>query len=302
MACPVPRSGRYGFAGDYTAAVLTRFSKFRSWTLNSVVTPETRVYSGTRFGTQRLSSFVDHTGNFSGYGTNPPLFAGDLFTFIGYTAPTTGVPCTPGCAYVLPAIVESLVLTWNWTAENRSTNWTINFASVGALQELDPFADPCDDTVYCDSNPCALTFVMKDPCYGDAVVEWCNIVSATLTFTSANLQYSNNSTNCTIVRDVGNLDWTLDVVDQNPCVIPVLQGDYWFEIKSTVTPSTIWSLKYAKSVGVSDLTVNSETADIISKTNQFAMNAVLCCPTNPTPTRGAIIDPNGVTVWPYAIS
>lgn len=298
MVCPIPKSGRLGFVGDFTGSVLTRFSRVKNWTFESLMTPEIRIYSGTRFGTQRLPGFTTNTGSFMGFGGVPPLFAGDLFTFIGYTAPTNGIACTPGCSYSVPSIVDSVNINWNWTAENRGVSWTINFSSTNDYTPVN-FDDPCDDNVFCDPNTCNLTFVMKNPCAADAVIEWCNLVSASLTFTAANVPYSNNSTNCTIVKDIGNLDWTLEVVDQNPCFIPTKGADYLFEIMSTLSPSTKWILKWGQCLGFTNLNVNIETAEIISKTNNFAMQAVNCCVPG-TPVRGAITNPSGVIVWPYS--
>lgn len=297
MVCPVPRSGRLGFVGDYTGAVLTRYSRVKNWTLNQTANPESRVYSGTRYGTQRIPGFIDTTGSFEGFGGIPPLFVGDSFTFFGYTAPTSGVPCTPGCAYHCSAIVDSLSITWNWTAENRGVNWSASFAANSAVTTLASFDDPCDDAVYCDPNPCDLELILKNPCSADAVVEWCNLVSATLTFTSALDRFSNSSTACQILSLAGNLDWTLEVVDENPCIIPTLQSDYWItlEVSSTQT----WSLKWGQFTGVSNLLVDTESGAMINKTNIFSMQAVNCC-TPASPVRGAIIDPAGATVWPYA--
>lgn len=296
MVCPIPRTGRLGFAGDFTGDVLTRFPRFRNWVLNSTSSPEVRRYSGLRFGTQRIPGFVEHSGTFEGFGGRPPLFVGDTFRFIGYTAPTTGVPCTPGCAYILPAMVNSLTITWNWTQENKGVNWSIGFQGTGALTTNATYDDPCDDLVYCDPNPCNLTFVMKDPCAADAVVEWCNLVSATLTFTNESVAYSNNSTSCTVARDVGNLDWTLDVVDQNTCIIPTLGSDYWFEIADSAT--TKWILKWGQFLDIVNYRVDAETNTMIDKTNRFGMQAVNCC-VPATPVRGSILNPAGVTVWPF---
>lgn len=297
MVCPTPRSGRLGFVGDYTGASLTRYSRVRNWQLDAITNPQTRTYSGTRFGTQRIPGFINYTGSFEGFGARPPLFVGDTFTFFGYTAPTTGVACTPGCAYHCPAIVDSLSITWNWTAENRDMTWNIGFSSTGDLTTLASFDDPCDDAVFCDANTCDLEFRLKDPCNADAAVEFCNLTSATLTFTANNLEYSNSSTSCRVKKEVGNLDWRLEVVDQNPCIIPTLQSIYWIEIEDTA--STYWSLKWGMFTGVSGLRVDTESGEMISKTNVFEMQAVNCCVPG-TPVRGAIIDPLVATKWPYA--
>lgn len=300
MVCPVPRSGRLGFVGDYTGDTLTRFSRVRNWTFNAIGNPETRVYSGTRFGTQRIAGFTDYRGTFQGFGAIPPLFVGEVFTFLGYTAPTSGVPCSPGYAFVAEALVDTLSISWNWTQENRGVNWQIGFSSKEPFEAISNFDDPCDDEVYCDDNPCELTFELLDPCDGDAAVEFCNLVSATLNFTANNIAYSNNSTGCVIARDIGNLDWTLDVVDQNPFIVPTLNYDYFIRIQATINPDpTYWLLKWGQMIGVADFNVNMETGEIISKTNNFGMQAVLCCE-GESPVRGSITSPLDTVVWPFS--
>lgn len=299
MVCPIPRSGKLGFVGDYTGATLTRYRRVRNWVFSTNGNPEARVYSGTRFGTQRIPGHIETVGSFSGFGATPPLFVGDTFTFIGYTAPTSGIPCTPGCAYTFLALVETLNITWNWTAENKGVQWTITFSSTEVPSVITNFDDPCDDNVYCDDNVCNLSFIMMNPCAGDAIIEFCNLVSASLTFNAKNTPYSNNSTNCAIRREVGTLDWTMEVIDQNPCIIPIIQADYWFEIRATVSPATSWILKYGQYQGASNFLTNVETGEIISKTNTFNMQAVNCCVPG-SPIRGEIIGPDGTVHWPYS--
>ena len=296
MTCETPRSGRLGFVGDYTGSTLDRFRRVRNWTLNSITTPETRIYSGTRFGTQRIGGFTRTSGTFAGFGGEPPLFVGDAFTFIGYTAPDSGVACTEGCAFTLPALVDTLTINWDWTAENRGVNWEIGFSAIGAATTISNFDDPCDDNVYCDTNLCNACVLLYDPCNNNAAVEYCNHVTATLTFTAANVEYSNCSTACQIVKDVGNLDWTLDIVNHNRCASPVKGYDY--RIRLMINDTEYWQLEWGHFLGFNNLNVNIETADIISKTDSFAMQAVECC-VPATPHRGEILNPAGTTVWPY---
>lgn len=297
MTIPVPQNGRLGFVGDYTGAVLTRFDRVRNWRWNGRSNPDVRRYSGTRFGTQRVPAFTEYDGSFQGYGALPPLFVGDEFTFIGYTAPTDGTPCTPGCAFSVLALVERLSITWNWTAENKLVFWEIGFNSNEDAVVLPTFDDPCDDDPICFDNPCNLEFRLKNPCAADALIDFGNLVSATLNFTSENTTYSNNSTGCLLKRKPGALDFTLDVVDQNPCIVPIINADYRIEIEAS--PTTHWLLKWAQYLGFSDHVIDTETNTMIGKTNHFAMQAVSCCVPG-TPVRGEIIDPATNILWPYA--
>lgn len=297
MVCPIPRTGRLGFVGDYTDSALTRFNRVRNWNLDEVASPEVRTYAGTRFGTDRVPGFIERNGGFQGFGGIPPLFVGDEFVFLGYTAPTTGVACTPGCAFSVPAIVTSLSIIWNWTQENRGVNWTIGFGSTGDLVEDAVFPDNCDDDVFCDENTCELLFKMFD--CDNVQIEWCNITNVTLNFISNTVSYSNSSTNCQVLKQTGNLDWTMDVVDQNTCRVPMTNDLYWFTIEATHTPVTIWILKWALSLGFSSFRIDSEANEVIGKSNNFGMKAVNCC-VPAQPIRGSIVEPGGVIVWPYA--
>lgn len=297
MVCPIPRSGKLGFVGDYTADTLTRYSRVRNWSLDEANTPESRIYSGTRFGTQLKDGVINRTGRFEGFGGIPPLFVGDTFDFIGYTSPTSGVPCTEGPAFVLPAIVNGLTIIWNWTAEARGITWAIDFSSKGDIEELPTFDDPCDDVPFCDGDICDLEIIVKDPCNADAVVEYCNIVTATLNFTSALIEYSNSSTNCTVQREAGNLNWSMQVVNQNLARILTMNADYRLELEVSATQK--WILEWGRYLGFTGASVNMETGEIISKTDNFGMQAVNCCAPG-TPELGSIVDPDGVTVWPYA--
>jgi len=298
MVCPIPRSGHLGFVGDYTGAVLTRYSRVRNWTFDETSMPQERVYSGTRFGVQRIPCYKQSSGSFSGFGVSPPLFAGDVFTFFGYTAPTNGVACTPGCAYHVLSIVDSVTLNWNWTAEGCSLDWSIAFSGIAAPTVLAAFDDPCDDAPFCDMSPCTATLLLYNPCAAMAAVEFCNITTAALTFTAKNIAFSNSSSSCFVQKTVGNLDWTLAVVDQNPCIIPTLNLDYRIKLQATAAPA-YWILDYGIFTGVNNLNVNIETGEMVSKTNNWMMQGVLCC-TVDTPVRGSIISPAGVTVWPFS--
>lgn len=304
MTCAVPvlpQTGRLGFVGDYTGNVLTKYDRIRNWSLDGVSTPQLRVYAGTRFGTQRIAGFTEYTGSFQGWGGIPPLFVGDTFDFIGFTAPMTGVPCDPGCAHVVPAIVTSLNINWNWTAENRGVTWTANFGSTGAYEQIDDFDGPCEDDVFCEDNVCDMDFDIYLPCDPFTAVDWCNIVSANLTFTNAVASYSNNSTNCQVNKSAGNLDWTLEVVDQNPCNILTLGDDFRIVLGVDALGLFNWELRWGQVTGFSNYRIDTESTEVIGKTTTFGMQAVLCCE-DEDPQRGFILDPNGVTVWPYSIA
>lgn len=296
MVCPIPRSGRLGFVGDYTGDILTRFARIRNWRFSGTAFPRIKRYAGLRFGTQRSPGFIEYRGSFQGFGAYPPLFPGDTFTFFGYTAPTSGIACTPGCVYYTVALVDTLTIQWNWVAEDPTVSWTIGFSSNSDLTTNLAFDDPCDDNVFCDESACNLGLRLFDPCDENAPVEFCNLTRATLTFTSSNISYSNNSTNCLIRREIGNLDFRLEVVDQNPCVIPVLNQDYYIEIDASLTE--MWKLKWAQNTGFDDFVVDTEEETMIGKTNIFEKQGVNCCEPV-TPVRGQILYPGDIQVWPF---
>ena len=296
MVCPTPRSGKWGFVGDYTDEILTRFARVRNWTFNEIENAEERRYAGTMLGMQRLPGVINSFGSFEGFGANPPLFAGDLFTFLGYTAPTSGIPCTTGCAASVLAYAASVSITWDWTAENKGVTWAVNFVSNGAVTNLPTFLDNCDFSTYCDPSPCNLQVLVNTGC-NPAEVEWCNITTATLTYTAEMQEYSNSSTACNIKREPSGLDFTLEVVDQNPCKILSIGTDYRVRIQASSTP-TYWDLQFARMMEVNNWQINPQTGAIITKNNVLRMQAVLCCS---PPVRGSILKPGGTYAWPFQV-
>jgi len=295
MACLTPRTGRNGWVADYTGSVINRIARFQKWSMNTQGNPDVRVYSGTRLGEQRIAGPEQTTGTFQAFGASPPLFVGDTFTFLGYTAPTTGVACTPGCTYIVDAIVDTLTITWNWTAQNKSVFYEIGWSSVGALG-AQAFDDPCDDEVYCDTL-CDLGLEIQDPCDGNSPVDFCNLTQAVLTFSGNNIEYSNSSTDCEIRKLPGHLSWTLELSNENPCLILELQKDYRILIDATTT--TQWILEWGFHDAVRNFNIDTQTDTIISKVESFAMQAVLCCPGD-DPVRGRVVHPDGTVLWPYS--
>jgi len=295
LAPPPVRSGRHGFVMEYTAPVTNqRMSRIRNWTLDTVTNPLLRVYSGTRFGTQRERGIPEYQGSFAGWGSIPPLFAGDNFVFLGYTAPDSGQPCTTGCAYSVPAIVSELTINWSWTHEERRSDWVINFMSRGAATFIPDFDDPCDDALYCPDFQCLCPLFWD--CY-EVEFDFCNIHAATLTFNPNLIEYSNCSTICQKQRIAGNLDWSLDIMDHNNCKIPIIGDEYHIVIPTDAAGKT-WDLKWGHHSGVTNYLVDIENGAVIGKTSRFDMQAINCCV---DPELGVILDPNLRQVWPYQI-
>lgn len=299
MACTIlSASAKFGFAGDYTSDTLTKFPRFRSFSLSEDLNVRTRVYAGTRLGTQRTTCNKRITGTVSGFGGEPPYFIGDRFRFIGFSTPNNLQPCGDGRAAIGNAIVESLSVTWDWGTGNRGIEWSMNIGFQEDLTLDDDFEYDCEDEVYCDPC-CPPPPVILDPCDSDEIIPWCNWQTATLNFTTQQLEFANSSTGCVIVRDVGSFDWTLDVLDEEPFLSPYIGRDFTYRLYTDEAVTRFWSLKYGLVQSQSNFNVDAETGAIITKTVQVGMQGVLCCLQEPT--RGEIIMPGGRLVYPYAI-
>ena len=292
MAVTAVRSGKHGTVEGDSGV----YHQIRNWVLADSNTPQDRVSSATRGGHTRRLGVGDWTGSFVGFGGLPPLevFPGENVNLQLFAGPTSGVFGDTGLKYYGPSIIDSLSITWDFTP-GGDVQWTANFSANGCL------ATDTDDIVetpeQCVSRMCPLHIDVNDYCADDAVwTEWPNVKSMTLTFTADNQSYSNSSTNCCTYREAGNLDWILEVIDEDAAEYLVKDTAYRFRIYDTAT--TYWQVGFGLFHSMSDLNVDVFTGVIKSKTNTIAMNGQTCCLGSGSLETGSIINPDGVTLWP----
>lgn len=289
MAAPSgPRSGKHGAVNGVPVT--------RNWTLNILNALERRYHSASRGGPDVDLGIEDWNGILEGFGGFPPFFPGDIVALILFTGPSTGVLGATGDTYTGFAIIDSLTVNWNWQP-NNSLNWSASFSADGCLTEVE--GEELDVSAVCLDRMCSvLPFIDDDICGSPgSYAEWANVESATLTITSANQMVVNSSTDCCTFRIPGNIDWTLDIVDQEEYIIPVYTIPYGFRMY--INGTQYWQLSWGQLMNISNLRVDIETGALVTKTNNFVMNGRLCCG-SAAATLGSIIDPAGATQWPIA--
>lgn len=292
MAATAVRSGKHG-AVEGDSGV---YHQIRNWTLGITNTPQDRVSSATRGGHTRRLGVEDWSGQFVGFGGLPPLevFPGEKVNLALFTGPTTGVFGAVGLSYIGPAIIDSLSISWDWTA-GGDIMWTAGFSANGCMT-TQAGDDVVETPEQCVSRMCPLYIEYLDFCNDIVYTTWPNVKQATLTFTSDNQAYSNSSTTCCTYREPGNLDWILEVVDEDAGEILVRDTPYDFKIYINTTD--YWQVSYGLFHSMEGLNVDVFTGAIKSKTNRIAMNGQTCCTGSGSLTIGSIVNPDGVTMWP----
>ena len=269
------RSGKFGVINGQTA--------LRDWSINDVSSPKKTVHSASRGGPQRFPGIIDFTGAFNCYGAQPVIMPGETFTFTGYTAPTNNERGGAGPVRQGPAIVENVVINWNFEAADVLSH-AVAFAANG--EELEETSAAYTDTADPELNNAIGLAMTVD---GEEVE---NIVSMALTISAENKTYVNSSTNGCTGRESGNIDATLAIVVQNttPSDFVVDKGDS-AELKLFVNDTEFWWLKWMILKDFTGLQVQPESGNIVQFTANFELNGIT------DDGRGKIVKPDGDVFW-----
>lgn len=283
----MPESGKFG--------VVNGENTIRNWSVNQTSTPQKYVASNTRGGSGRKHGVQDFNGQFGGYGGSPVVLPGELFSFSGYTAPDNGTEGGTGELWTGPAIVDSVAITWGWSAA-EIISYVANFSGDGPLTNATGVhSDGSDPSV---PQSCGFAPMIEGTALED-------VVSAVLTITAENQSYANSSTifdvdgnqECWTRRKRGNIDFTLSITQQNHEGLGAIDVTNDVIVKLPVTDALTggWELKWCHSEAMSSLNVDRESGAIIGRTLNFSMNGF-------NPAIGFIKKPGGTDFWPTALS
>lgn len=290
-------SGKFG--------VVNGASTVRNWTLNDVSTPQRFVASNTKEGSGRVAGVRDWTGNYASYGGKPVVMPGEYFAWQGYTAPDDDISGNPGTVYSGTAIVESILVNWNWQT-GEIINHVVNFGGHGALAADDATVAIADATfpdapeicgrklLYCPLAGCGSVGSQSD-----CNLEWPQIVSIALTISSDVVTSVNSSTDCWTERFAGPIDWTAAIVEEETQRegLPGIDVGLDVELCIFVKPTEHWHLKWGHVRDFSGITIDMETGAITSRTVNLDMNGF----DQVGQAVGLITQPGEVTDWwPFA--
>lgn len=267
-------------------------STVRNWSISDDMTNPRYRASNTKGGAGRINGIGLWTGGFAGYGGDPVSLPGDIFAFVGYTAPNDGISGV-GERYSGNAIIDSLTVNWNWQGGEAVNN---SYAFSGHLGlTVASGAEVLDATTPTVASICGLIFEYSLD--GIAWFEIENLVSANLTITAENTGYVNSSTDCQTGRIAGPIDFTLSMVQQE-----VVRGLYPFDkgddiqVRAYVSATEFWLLKWAKIKNFTGITVDVEGGGIIQRTINSEMQGF-----SAAGVIGGITQPGaGAAWWPAA--
>lgn len=275
----MPHSGKFGVVNGQSAV--------RNWQINNTSTPAKYVASNTKGAPGRNPGPKDWTGSFSAYGGEPAVLPGEKFSFVGYTAPTDKALGGVGITYEGTAVVDSVVVNWNWES-GENVNYVVNFSGDGALTR--GTGSHTDDSEVEVHGTTGLAVALD----GDAAI--C-VATATLTLNASNSAYVNSCTSGWNGRESGVLDAMLsltihardlEAIDSGADI-----GDY-FALRLYVNDADYWLLKWMQLKDQTGLTVDIETGAVISYTAAFEFSAFEAGGGTP----GQLLLPSGAALWP----
>ena len=288
-------SGRFGTVATDGNAVST----VENWNITDSLNAQAYTASNTQGGTDRDGGIVDWNGSFQGKGALPPVLPNDIFEFKGYTAPSNNQLGGTGYVYTGDAIVRSVAINFNYQA-NELITWTAQIASRSSLSF--PIEAPIMDLTAPSSEFTCGTFIAytTDPAgsftgvnnndgngggtpYPNGGIEIPALTSATLTITANLAESSNSSTRdpngCFILRDPGNIDWTLSAPQEDHIRgverYPDLGDNFTIRIYTRPDLSEFWYLKWGKQLEYSNLQVDTGSNTLINRTINIAMKLSL---------------------------
>ena len=269
-------------------AVVDGVDTVRNWQITDTQSLTRYVASNTRGGAGRKRAVNEWSGAYAAYGGTPTHMPGDIFSFAGYGSPDNDVSGA-GLTYSGQAIVDSIVVNWNWVA-GEIINHVVNFSGHLALTTAS--ATHTDVTNPDVPEVCGTKIEYVDT----PNVEIPNLASATFTLSIENVEYVNSSTivsgECWKGRKAGTpIDWTLAaVVDDNlrSGVFPAKGDDQ--ELWLYVDATTYWQLRWGTVKDFTGINADRETGAILQQTINWEMNGF-------NPGVGLIRRPGDVADW-----
>lgn len=278
--------------------VIDGVSTTREWSISDDQALQEFVASNTLFGTGNVPGVNEWSGSYNVYGHSPPALPGDLFSFLGYTAPdndSTG----PGLRYSGFAMAESLQVNWNWQG-GEIINAQVSFKGHLALtasaagSEIQDLEVPVIPPVACSK----ITYSTD----GVTFTEWTNLVSAQLTLTNKVQEYVNSSTaiDCVLWKGQksGPVTWSASVTEQDNSRSKLPKGAVRV-FRFYVTATEYFELKWGRVQNFTGITFNRETGAIIQQTVNLMMHGIDPTETTYDPDAiGHVLMPDGEQWWP----
>jgi hypothetical protein len=261
-----------------------------SWNIARTRPSNAFKHSGTNGGTNRRKGVGSWSGGWTAKGGVPAVLPGASASFIGYTAPTTGVEGTDGFRYSGTIFVNEVTIRWDWTT-NAVIDHDVSFLGhLGLTKASGTAVTDAVQTVEVESSLCAiLAGTVAAP---TAITD---MKTAQLKITSDVKPFVNSSTaNETGHRGGKLIDWEAQIVVENTDGTLFTEGTEFETLRMGVNAAQFWDLQQAFFREMSGVTANRETGDIIEQTLTFEMASNKAA----DGTLGAIVKPDTNNYWP----
>lgn len=278
-------------------AVLNGIHTVQQWSINEVTDPKAFKASNTGGGTGRRKGNRDWNGSYTQLTALPTHMPGEKFAFTGYSNDVDG---DGSVSYAGNAIVDQVVITWNWATAEIITS-AVTFSGDG---KLTPGTATGTDLTMPDAPSTLCTKLEWEVATGDGsgFAEWEELTQMSLTITAQNVA-SVTSSSCENVggkmyawnvRKRGSIDWTLSLTEEDSDGLPAartLQED--IKLRAWVDDAEYWELADGHIGSATGINFNPDTSAIIGRTIPISMNAARVGATQ----LGRVLKPGGALWW-----
>lgn len=266
----------------------------QQWTINHIATNGKYVASNTAKGNVRLPGTRDWTGTFRSLSPLNGVWPGERFSFRG-DAGRNLAHGSQHWQYFGDAIVASMSVQWNWNT-GAPLIFTYNFSGDGPLDQESaaPITDSSDEVGHSAFEN--FWYVGDDQTSGSVSTEKLCAESATLTISSALVEYVDSCSGSYKRRLAGPIDWNAQVVANGNDQLAFWKNNDFLSDPVAITavvvdPDVFFQLKWGRVAGFTNLDVNAETGAVVKQTSNIEMTA-----RNTDGELGSIIVPQGAGV------
>ncbi len=246
----------------------------RNWSIAPVANVTEFADSGTDGAVALVDGVKDWSGNFSAYGHTPLALPGADFTFTGSIDGTNGATG--------PAIADGFDLTLNQETM-APIECVVNFSGDGALTL---------GLAGGSAGAAALPLTADGDCIINIGSD-IDVRSSKLSLSCDNKAYNDTSTDGVMKREAGRWSGTISWSRYVDTFASLGTVGAVVTVKLYVTAALFWEIKFARYVGPSDITVDRETGELISATENLTFTAL-----NAAGAIGSIKTPATATIWP----
>lgn len=241
--------------------VLDGVSSVSDWSISESQATERIVASNTRGGSARTKGVKDWTGSYTAFGGKPAIVPGQIFDFKGQLFPTSGVEGGAGPGYEASALLEQIVINWNFETGAPITHT----GTIGGNGELEYKTDLelLDESTLQKVSSCDTKIQLGAE---GSETDWDGITTAALTLSVDPVTSAASGGGCWTKRAANAKNWgftaRLQNTDRGNVLLMPTKGSI-VRMRCFINATEFWLLEWGMVREYTNIAVNRATGAII---------------------------------------